>query len=79
MRLESDFPEQIDEAYGEVEIFDVVVRNDIKEESNELEDVEAIFEVFFEEFNDLDLMFLDIAQNWIYVVFFNVCLSQLVL
>lgn len=61
--FDSDLAEEVDESDSEVQIFYLMVRYDIEEESDEFEEVEPFPKVFREEFNNLNLMLFDIVED----------------
>lgn len=71
MSLHAYLPEQIHQSHRQVQIFDLVVRDDIQKEADEFEQVEAFSEVLREEFDDLNLMFFDIGEDGVDTVLFN--------
>lgn len=71
MSVYGDFSKKVDEADGQIEIFDVLVWNNTQEESNELKKVESFFEVFGEELYDLYLMFLNVGHDGFGIVLFD--------
>jgi hypothetical protein len=66
---QGNFPEQIDKPNGKVEIFDLAMGNDIHEEPDELQKIEAFLEVLREEFNYLNLMLFHVYQDRFDAVF----------
>ena len=55
------------------------MRQNVEKEANELEKVEAFFEVLAEELDNLDMMFFHTEENVFSVVFFEESDSYLIL
>lgn len=60
MCLKRNLPKEINKPYGEVQVLNMSVRDDVEKEADELQEIESVFQVLGKELNYLDLVFFDV-------------------
>lgn len=61
MSLKRNLAKEVYQAYGEIQVLHMSVRDDIKKEANELQNIEAIFQVLGEKLHYFYLMFFNVG------------------
>ena len=79
MSFHSYLSEEIDETDSEVQILNVVMRQNVEKEANELEKIETFFEILAKKLNNLYMMFFHAKENVLSIVFFEESNSYLIL
>ena len=60
MRLKRNLPKEIDQPNREIQVLHMSVRDDIKKEADELQEVEPVFQILGKELHYFDLMCSDV-------------------